>query len=244
MNTEWLSRTELLLGEERLEQVKNAHILVVGLGGVGAYTAELLCRAGVGQMTIVDGDDIEASNINRQMPATTQTLGKDKADVMADRLLSINPDIKLRVINEFLRENRMIEVLEETHYDYVVDAIDTLAPKIFLIYHSLKNNYKVVSSMGAGGKMDPSQIQIKDISKSYNCRLARMLRKKLHQIGVRKGVKVVFSPEDVDKKAVVLVESQNKRSNVGTISYMPPIFGCYIASVVLRDLAATNEKIA
>jgi len=240
MNTEWLSRTELLLGEERLEQVKNAHILVVGLGGVGAYAAELLCRAGVGQMTIVDGDDIEASNINRQMPATTQTLGQDKTDVMADRLRTINPDIKLRVINEFLRENRMIEVLEESHYDYVVDAIDTLTPKIFLIYHSLKNNYKIVSSMGAGGKMDPSQIQIKDISKSYNCRLARMLRKKLHQIGVRKGVKVVFSPEDVDKKAVVLVESQNKKSNVGTISYMPPIFGCYIASVVLRDLAEQN----
>ncbi|RZT96025.1 tRNA A37 threonylcarbamoyladenosine dehydratase [Ancylomarina subtilis] len=241
MNTEWLSRTELLLGEERLEQVKNAHVLVVGLGGVGAYTAELLCRAGVGQMTIVDGDDIEASNINRQMPATTQTLGKDKAEVMAERLLAINPNIKLRVINEFLRDQRMVEVLAEAQYDYVVDAIDTLAPKIFLIYHSLQMKYKVVSSMGAGGKMDPSQIQVKDISKSYNCRLARMLRKKLHQKGVRKGVKVVFSPEDVDKKAVVIAESQNKKSNVGTISYMPPIFGCFIASVVLRDLAKNEE---
>ena len=240
MNTEWLSRTELLLGEERLEHVKNAHILIVGLGGVGAYAAELLCRAGVGQMTIIDGDNIEASNINRQMPATTQTLGKDKADVMAERLLDINPNLKLRVINEFLRDERIIEVLQETPYDYVVDAIDTLAPKLLLIYHSLNNNYKVVSSMGAGGKMDPSQIRVTDISKSYNCRLARMLRKKLHQIGVRKGVTVVFSPEDVDKRAVVLVESQNKKSNVGTISYMPPIFGCYIASVVLRDLAGKN----
>ncbi|MRT93557.1 tRNA threonylcarbamoyladenosine dehydratase [Ancylomarina sp. 16SWW S1-10-2] len=239
-NTDWLSRTELLLGEEKLEQLKNAHILVVGLGGVGAYSAELLCRAGIGQMTIVDNDDLEASNINRQLPATTETLGKNKTDVMAERLLAINPDLKLRVINEYLRDDRMVEVLEETKYDYVVDAIDTLAPKIILIFHSLKNNYKVVSSMGAGGKMDPSQIQIKDISKSYNCRLARMLRKKLHQIGVRKGVTVVFSPEDVDKKAVVLVESKNKKSNVGTISYMPPIFGCYIASVVLRDLAGKN----
>jgi len=241
MNTEWLSRTELLLGEERLEQVKNAHVLVVGLGGVGAYAAELLCRAGVGQMTIVDGDNIEASNINRQLPATNKTLGEDKAEVMAERLKSINPDIKLRVINEFLRDQRMIEVLTEAKYDYVVDAIDTLAPKIFLIYHSLSMKYKVVSSMGAGGKMDPSQIQVTDISKSYNCKLARMLRKKLHQKGVHKGVKVVFSPEEVDKSAVVLVESQNKRSNVGTISYMPPIFGCFIASVVLRDLAAKKE---
>jgi len=240
MNTEWLSRTELLLGEENLEQVRNAHVLVVGLGGVGAYAAELICRAGVGQMTIVDGDDIEASNINRQMPATTETIGKDKADIMGERLLAINPNLKLRIINEYLRDKRMIEVLEETHYDYVVDAIDTLAPKIFLIYHSLKNNYKVVSSMGAGGKMDPGKIQVTDISKSYNCRLARMLRIKLHQIGVRKGVKVVFSPEDVDKKAVVLVESRNKKSNVGTISYMPPVFGCYIASVVLRDLTGRN----
>jgi len=240
MNSEWLSRTELLLGEETLEQVKNAHVLVVGLGGVGAYAAELICRAGVGQMTIVDGDDIEASNINRQMPATTKTIGQDKADIMGERLLAINPNLKLRVINEFLRENRMIQIIEETHYDYVVDAIDTLAPKIFLIYHSLKNNYKVVSSMGAGGKMDPGKIQVTDISKSYNCRLARMLRKKLHQIGVRKGVQVVFSPEDVDKKAVILVESQNKKSNVGTISYMPPVFGCYIASVVLRHLSGRN----
>ena len=241
MNTEWLSRTELLLGEERLEQVKQAHILIVGLGGVGAYAAELLCRAGVGQMTIVDGDDIEASNINRQLPATCKTLGKDKADVMAERLLDINPNLKLKVINEYLRDERIIEVLEEASYDYVVDAIDTLAPKILLIYHSLKNNYRVASSMGAGGKMDPSQIRVCDISKSYNCRLARMLRKKLHQLGVRKGVTVVFSPEDVDKRAVVLTESQNKKSNVGTISYMPPIFGCYIASAVLRDLAKKNE---
>jgi len=240
MNSEWLSRTELLLGEEPLEQVKNAHVLVVGLGGVGAYAAELICRAGVGQMTIVDGDDIEASNINRQMPATTKTIGQDKADIMGERLLAINPNLKLRVINEYLRDERMIQIIEENHYDYVVDAIDTLAPKIFLIYHSLKNNYKIVSSMGAGGKMDPGKIQVTDISKSYNCRLARMLRKKLHQIGVRKGVQVVFSPEDVDKNAVVLVESQNKKSNVGTISYMPPVFGCFIASVVLRHLSGRN----
>ena len=240
MSEEWLSRTDLLLGEERLGNLKNSHVLVVGLGGVGAYAAEQICRAGVGRMTIVDGDNIEATNINRQLPAITSNLGKDKAEVMGERLLDINPNLELRVINEYLKDERMIEVLKEEEYDYVVDAIDTLAPKIFLIYHSLQNNLKIVSAMGAGGKMDPTKIQITDISKSYNCKLARMLRKRLHKLGVYKGVKVVFSPEDVAKEAVMLDESRNKKSNVGTISYMPPLFGCFCASVVLKDLASLN----
>ena len=156
-------------------------------------------------------------------------------------LREINPDIRLHVINDFIRDDRMVEVLEMARYDYVVDAIDTLAPKIFLIYHCLQKGLKVVSSMGAGGKMDPMQIRIADISKSYNCTLARMLRKRLHKLGVYKGVKVVFSPEEVDPEAVVLSESENKKSNVGTISYMPPLFGCYCASVVIRDLAGERE---
>lgn len=238
MSEEWLSRTNLLLGDERLSQLQNAHVLVVGLGGVGAYAAEQICRAGVGQMTIVDGDNIELSNINRQLPATQSNLKKDKAEVMGQRLLDINPNLKLRIINEYLKDERMIEVLQEEQYDYVVDAIDTLAPKIFLIYHSLQNNLKIVSAMGAGGKMDPTKIQIADISKSYNCKLARMLRKRLHKLGVYKGVPVVFSPEDVSKDAVILDESRNKKSNVGTISYMPPLFGCFCASVVIKDLSA------
>ncbi len=238
MSTEWLSRTELLLGNEKLDKLKNSHVLVVGLGGVGAYAAEQICRAGVGEMTIVDGDDIEITNINRQLPASISNLGKDKAMVMGERLLDINPNLKLNIINEYLRDERMIEVLKEKKYDYVVDAIDTLAPKIFLIFHSLKNNLNIVSAMGAGGKFDPSKIQITDISKSYNCKLARMLRKKLHQLGVYEGVQVVFSPEEVSKNAVVLAESQNKRSNVGTISYMPPLFGCFCSSVVINGLLA------
>lgn len=241
MSEEWLSRTNLLLGDERLSQLQNAHVLVVGLGGVGAYAAEQICRAGVGQMTIVDGDNIELSNINRQLPATQSNLKKDKAEVMGQRLLDINPNLKLRIINEYLKDERMIEVLQEEQYDYVVDAIDTLAPKIFLIYHSLQNNLKIVSAMGAGGKMDPTKIQIADISKSYNCKLARMLRKRLHKLGVYKGVPVVFSPEDVSKDAVILDESRNKKSNVGTISYMPPLFGCFCASVVIKDLSAKKS---
>lgn len=236
MTDTWLSRTELLLGSDRLNKLKKAHVLIIGLGGVGASAAEQITRAGVGEITIVDGDVVEASNINRQMIATVSSIGDNKTDVMAKRLLDINPNLILNVVNEYLKEDRMISFLAETKYDYVIDAIDTLAPKIFLIFHGLKNNLKIVSAMGAGGKVDPLEIRIDDISKSYNCKLARMLRKKLHQIGVFTGVKVVFSPEDVSKSAVVLAESKNKKSNVGTISYMPILFGSYCASVVIRDL--------
>lgn len=229
------------MGKERLERLLRAHVLVAGLGGVGAYAAEQLCRAGIGEMTIIDGDRVEVTNKNRQLPAIDSNMGLPKAEVMATRFREINPDIRLHVINDFIRDDRMVEVLEMARYDYVVDAIDTLAPKIFLIYHCLQKGLKVVSSMGAGGKMDPMQIRIADISKSYNCTLARMLRKRLHKLGVYKGVKVVFSPEEVDPEAVVLSESENKKSNVGTISYMPPLFGCYCASVVIRNLAGERE---
>lgn len=239
---EWLSRTELLLGKERLERLQKAHVLVAGLGGVGAYAAEQLCRAGVGEMTIIDGDVVEVTNKNRQLPALDSTVGKPKAELMAARFRDINPDIRLHVINDFIRDEGMIEVLSAAKYDYVVDAIDTLAPKIFLIYHSVQKNLPIVSSMGSGGKLDPSKIAVADISKSYNCNLARMLRKRLHKLGVYKGVKVVFSSEFTDPAAVVLSESQNKKSNVGTISYMPPVFGCFIASVVIRDIAGEERR--
>ncbi len=236
MNEEWIDRTQLLLGCENIEKLKKAHVLIVGLGGVGAYAAEQVCRAGVGKLTIVDGDKIGITNINRQLPATTETVGQDKAAVMGNRLMAINPNLELTILNEYLKDDRMIEVLQQTSFDFVVDAIDTLAPKIFLIYHSLKKQLPIVSAMGAGGKTDPSKIQIADISKSYNCKLARMLRKRLHKLGVYKGVTVVFSPEEVSPDAVILEEGENKKSNVGTISYMPPLFGCFMASVVIKQL--------
>ena len=226
----------MLIGKEALKKLQEAHVLVAGLGGVGAYAAEQLCRAGIGEMTIIDGDCVEETNKNRQLPALDSNMGKPKAEVMAARFRDINPEIRLHVINDYIRDDRMIEVLKLASYDYIVDAIDTLAPKIFLIYHSLQNGYSIVSSMGSGGKFDPTQIRIADISKSSNCNLARMLRKRLHKLGVYKGVKVVFSPEEVDPEAVVLSEGENKKSNVGTISYMPPAFGCFCASVVIRDL--------
>lgn len=236
IDTKWLTRTELLLGNEKLERLKKANVLIVGLGGVGGYAAEQICRAGINNMTIIDGDRIVASNRNRQLAALISTNGKEKTDVIANRLLDINPNLNLNVINEFIRDDRMIEILTNK-YDYVVDAIDTLSPKIYLIYHCLKKKLRIVSSMGAGGKFDPTLVRISDISKSYNCKLARMLRKRLHVLGVYSGFKVVFSPEEVSKKAVLLTDGeQNKKSTVGTISYMPPIFGCCCASVVIRDL--------
>lgn len=236
----WLERTELLLGTERLSSLRDANVLVVGLGGVGAYAAEMLVRAGVGHLTMVDGDVVEESNRNRQLPALTSTTGLPKTEILSKRFLDINPDLKLQALTEFLRDERTIELLESQQYDYVVDCIDTLSPKVFLIYHAFQRGLKVVTSMGAGGKMDPSRIRIADISKSHDCKLARMVRKRLHRLGIRKGVKTVFSPEEVPAEVIRLEQGQNKNSTVGTISYMPAIFGCFIASVVIRDLVQTD----
>jgi len=235
--TDWLTRTELMLGIDGLVKLKTSNVLVVGLGGVGAYAAEMICRAGVGSMTIVDGDTVHPTNRNRQLPALKSTEGMPKAVVMGQRIKEINPDINLTVVQEYLKDERMIEVLN-SGYDYVVDAIDTLSPKIFLIYHSLQRKLPVVSSMGAGGKFDPTRICIADISETTDCPLARILRKRLHRLGVREGFTAVYSPEQVDKSKVVPTPGeQNKASVVGTISYMPASFGIACASVVIRDLA-------
>ena len=234
--THWLTRTELLLGDEGLKKLKSARVLVVGLGGVGAYAAEMICRAGVGEMTIVDGDVINSTNRNRQLPALKSTEGLSKAEIMGGRLKDINPDLKLSVIAEYIKDDRIVEVLD-MGYDYVVDAIDTLSPKIFLIYNTLQKKIPLVSSMGAGGKFDPTRITISDISETTNCLLARILRKRLHRLGVRDGFKAVYSTEIVDKNKVVPTEGErNKASVVGTISYMPAAFGIACASVVIRDL--------
>nr|WP_320000399.1 tRNA threonylcarbamoyladenosine dehydratase [uncultured Draconibacterium sp.] len=234
----WLERTELLLGEEKLAKLKTANVLVVGLGGVGAYVAEQLCRAGIGKMTIVDGDVVEDSNRNRQLPALISTKGQAKAEILAKRFMDINPELKLTIVNDYVQDQQVIELLKSAPFDYVVDAIDTLSPKVFLVYHALQLKLRIISSMGAGGKMDPSKIEITDIKKSYNCKLAKMMRKRLGRLGVKKGVKVVFSSEDIDEKAVRIEEGRNKKSTVGTISYMPPLFGGFIASAVIRDLIA------
>ena len=232
----WLERTELLLGEEKLNILRNANVLVVGVGGVGAYAAEMIVRAGVGRMTIADADKVSESNINRQLVALHSTIGREKCDILANRLKDINPELQLTVVNRFIKDTETDALLDSSNFDYVVDAIDTLSPKLALIKGAMERGIRVVSSMGAGAKTDPTLMEIKDIAKTHHCPLAHMLRKRLHKIGIKRGFWAVFSPEPVREGAMILCEEQNKKSNVGTISYIPALFGIGCASVVIRGL--------
>ena len=242
MSDNWLERSTLLLGDKKLEYLKSLTIAVVGLGGVGAYAAEMLARTGVGSMIILDADSVNPSNKNRQLLALESTIGQPKAQLMFDRLMDINPSLKITVIREFLTQDNVDEILSQRPIDYIVDAIDTLSPKIALIQFALRNSIKIVSSMGAGAKTDATKIRIKDISKSFNCPLAYMLRKRLRKVGINKGFNVVFSEELPNEDAIIAVEEQNKKSMVGTISYLPPVFGCICAQAVLEDLLGLNKK--
>ena len=232
----WQERTALLLGPEGIERLAAAHVLVVGLGGVGACAAEMLARAGVGRMTIVDPDTVSESNINRQLPALRPTVGRPKAEVVAARLKDINPELQLTVVQEFLTEEKIASVLQPG-FSYVVDAIDTLSPKIALIQWCLKNSQPLVSSMGSGAKTDVTKVRIADISKTNMCPLAYMLRKRLRRYGISEGFLAVYSEERPVEGAMVREESRNKRSNVGTVSYMPAVFGCACAQTVICALA-------
>ncbi len=239
---EWSSRTELLLEKEGLEKLRKAHVLVVGLGGVGAFAAEMLVRAGIGEITIVDGDVVQPSNRNRQLPALCSTQFKPKVEVMQQRLLDINPDLKINPIHLFVT-GAAIKDLLATPFDYVIDAIDSIAPKVFLIVHTFNAKIPLISSMGAGGKLDPAKVTIDDISKSYHCKLARMIRKRLTKFNIKKGFNVVYSPESVKKEHVIFVEGErNKKTTVGTISYMPALFGLFAASKVIRDLVNKENE--
>lgn len=244
MSLGWQTRTELLLGGEHIERLCNSHVLVVGLGGVGAYAAEMVARAGVGRMTIVDADRVALSNINRQLVALHSTVGRSKADILAQRLQDINPKIQLTVIESYIKDELTDELLDAAEYSYVVDAIDTLSPKVALIAGSLKRGYPLVSSMGAGAKLNPTLVEIRDISKTHHCPLAHMLRKRLHKIGIRHGFEAVFSAEPPLEGAMILCDEQNKKSNVGTISYMPAVFGCVAASAVIRGLVVEHESVS
>ena len=233
---QWLERTELLIGEEKLNRLCKSHILVAGLGGVGGYAVEQLCRAGIGKLTIVDSDIVQPGNRNRQIIALKSTEYRKKTEVFRERLTDINPEIDLTVLDEYINETNIDDILNKS-FDYVVDAIDTLTPKVLLLVKAKKKEIPVVSSMGSGGKFDPAEVQITDISKSHHCKFAAAVRSYLRKYQVNEGIDVVFSPETVSKSAVLATEGEpNKRSIVGTISYMPPIFGCFCAAVVINNL--------
>lgn len=236
MDCNWLERTSLLLGDEKLELLRRSNVLVVGLGGVGAYAAEMIVRAGVGRMTIADADVVSPTNINRQLIALHSTIGREKSELMAERLRDINPELELTVVNRFIKDDETDALLDSAKFDYVVDAIDTLSPKLALIKGALDRGIPLVSSMGAGAKTDPTRMEICDIARTHHCPLAHMLRKRLHKIGIRTGFHAVFSAEPVREGAMILCEEQNKKSNTGTISYIPALFGIGCASVVVRGL--------
>lgn len=235
----WLSRTALLVGDEGLNRLQQSNVLVIGLGGVGSFAAEFIARAGIGKMTIVDGDDVEASNRNRQLPALSTTEGQSKALIMEERLLAINPDLEVSVIQHFLMPEEA-EAVMSMPFDYVIEAIDSITPKTTIIAAALANGLPIVSSMGAGGKLDPTKLLVMDISQTHTCPFAQYIRKRLGKLGIKNGVKAVFSSEKVIKESLMLTDgSRFKKSAYGTISYLPATFGAACASVAIRDLLAT-----
>lgn len=236
MDISWLSRTSLLIGEEKVQLLTQKHVMVVGLGGVGSFAAEFIARSGVGIMTIIDGDVVDPSNRNRQLPALATNHGESKAMIMAERLKAINPELQLNVVKEFVNP-QMVQQQLALKPDYIIDAIDSITPKITFISLAYESGLPLVSSMGAGAKLDPTRLQVVDISKTYNCPFAHQIRKMLKEKGIRSGIKAVFSPEKIIKESLMMTDGKNyKKSAYGTVSYMPAVFGAVAASVVIRDL--------
>lgn len=245
----WLERTEMLVGEDGIARLSSARVAVIGVGGVGGYAAEMIVRAGVGHILILDSDEVSVSNRNRQLLALNSTVGRPKCQVLKERLLDINPDLDIVTVEKFIIAEGAVpdsgfedasgtpsQLLGAYEFDYVVDAIDTLSPKLELIKYCMDRKIPLVSSMGAGAKFDVTRIRITDISKSFQCPLAHMVRKRLGKMGIRKGFKAVFSEEIADRSSIVLEAGRNKKSQVGTISYLPASFGCACAQAVITGL--------
>ncbi len=245
MDRSWLSRTTLLIGEKAVLHLNNSHVMVVGLGGVGSYAAEFIARGGIGKMTIIDGDTVDPTNRNRQLPALAINHGVPKALIMKERLLAINPELQLNVVQDFVNPEMVLSQLANKP-DYIIDAIDSITPKLTFIKMAMESGIPLVSSMGAGAKLDPTRLRVVDISKTYNCPFAQQIRKQLKsRFGIRKGLKVVFSPEEPIRESLMLTDGRNyKKSAYGTISYLPATFGSVAASVVIRDLikAANTDQ--
>lgn len=236
-----MERTTLLVGNKGLEKLNNAHVLIVGLGGVGSYAAEAIARSGVGKMTIIDGDTVDPTNRNRQIQALTSTHGLNKAVLMGERIKLINPEVDLTVIESFKNPDDMKDFMTQK-FTYVIDAIDSISPKLYLLQTAYFNNQRIISSMGAGGKMDPTKIKVVDIAQTYNCPMAQYVRKRLRYMNIYKGINSVFSTELPAKHSIMKTDgSKFKKSAYGTISYLPAAFGLTCASVVIRDIVGWKE---
>lgn len=236
----WQERAALLFKDQGLHNLKNSNVLIVGVGGVGSFAAEFLARAGVGKITIVDGDVVDITNINRQLPALHSTVGMSKIEVVGNRLLDINPELELTKIQEFLSPEHAFDIVTKD-YDYVMDCIDSVTPKINLIRGAKRQRVKIISSMGAGGKMEASKVKVADISNTVNCVFAKAIRKRLKAQNINK-LKVVFSSEIQDESSLKLTDGSNyKKSFYGTNSYMPGLFGLYAAETVIRYLLKNNK---
>ena len=234
---DWKQRTELLLGSGGVATLSRSRVLVVGVGGVGAYAVEMLARAGVGKLDIVDGDNVGVTNVNRQLPALHSTVGQPKVEVMCRRIADINPEAEVKAINCFITEDSVRMLLDGGNYDFVVVAIDSVAPKVALIKHCLASGLRIISSMGAGGRIDASKVRYADLWETYNDGLAKVVRTRLKAEGIRRKLPVVWSEEMPEKAAVMLTdEIANKRSSYGTVSYLPAIFGCMLGAYVIRKL--------
>ena len=242
MDTAWMERTALLVGQEGIDKLMASHVLIVGLGGVGSYAAEAIARSGVGNITVIDGDTVDPTNRNRQLQALVSTEGQNKAQLMAERIRLINPEVNLVAIDTFKKPDEMKTFLKQESFSYVIDAIDSITPKLYLLEAAYLGGQRIVSSMGAGGKMDPCKIEVADISKTHTCPMAQHVRKQLRYMNIKKGITSVFSTELTARHSLMKTDgSRFKKSAFGTISYLPAVFGLTCASVVIRDIVAWKE---
>lgn len=238
----WLERTELLIGEKGLARLRRSHVLIVGLGGIGSFAGEFIARAGVGTVTLIDGDVFDPTNKNRQLTALTSTIGRNKAVVLAERLKDINPEITINCLEEFVLPERVWEILEMYEPDYVMDCIDSVTPKLTWLKVCKRKKIKVISSLGAGGKTDPTRVQVVPLIKTHNCKLGAHIKKRLKRENVSfRGIKAVFSSELQKKDSLKMTNGLNfKKSFYGTVSYMPALFGLMGAAEVINYL--TSDK--
>lgn len=232
-------RVDLLLGGEAISKLYHSHILVIGVGGVGGYASELLCRAGIGELTIVDGDCVDITNINRQIIAMQDTIGERKVEVMARRLKNINPNLRINIVDRFLSTEDVAEILGQSKFTYIVDAIDSIPTKCRLIEEAIGMNIPIISSMGAGCRTKCNNITIDKLCNTHHDGLSRAIRKRFTGSNIPKILDVVYSTEPPKREAVIPHNRPGEKVVVGSISYIPALFGCYIAEYVIEKIIST-----